>query len=80
LVFGTATAGIAVAVSESTDRHIRTARDMPLPDGIPLLASIPFILNKRDRRRRSIKFGSFVAAYSIALFVAAAVVVSAIHR
>jgi len=80
LVFGAATAGIAVAVSESTDRHIRTARDMPLPDGIPLLASIPFILNKRDRRRRSIKFGSFIAAYSIALFVAAAVVVSAIHR
>jgi polysaccharide chain length determinant protein (PEP-CTERM system associated) len=79
LVFGAGVAGVAVAVSESTDRNIRTARDMVLPDGLPVLASIPVIKNKRDRRRRALKLGSFIAAYSIALAVAAAVVVSG-HR
>jgi uncharacterized protein involved in exopolysaccharide biosynthesis len=80
LVFGAAVSGICVAVSESTDKNIRTARDLPLPDGIPMLASIPFISNRRDRRRRVLKFGSFIAAYSIALFVAAAVILAAGHR
>jgi hypothetical protein len=45
-----------------------------------MLASIPFIRNKRDRRGRVLKLGSFVAAYSIALCVAVAVIVSAAHR
>jgi polysaccharide chain length determinant protein (PEP-CTERM system associated) len=80
LVFGAAMAGIAVAVSESMDTNIRTARDVVLPDGVPMLASIPFISNKGDRRRRALRWGSFIAAYSIALFVAAAVIVSAKHR
>lgn len=79
-IFGAAMAGIAVAISESTDRNIRTARDVELPDGVPMLASIPFIRNKRDRRGRMLKMGSFVAAYSIALCVAVAVIVSAAHR
>jgi uncharacterized protein involved in exopolysaccharide biosynthesis len=79
-IFGAAMAGIAVAISESTDRNIRTARDVELPDGVPMLASIPFIRNKRDRRGRVLKLGSFVAAYSIALCVAVAVIVSAAHR
>jgi hypothetical protein len=73
-------AGIAVAVSESMDTNIRTARDVVLPDGVPMLASIPFIDNKSDRRRRALRWGSIVAAYSIALVVAAAVIVSAKHR
>jgi succinoglycan biosynthesis transport protein ExoP len=80
LVFGAAMSGIAVAVSESTDKNIRTARDMPLPEDVPVLASIPYIKNRRDRRRRAFKLGSFIAAYSIALFVAVAVIVSAAHR
>jgi uncharacterized protein involved in exopolysaccharide biosynthesis len=80
LVFGAAMAGIAVAVSESMDTNIRTARDVVLPDGVPMLASIPFIDNKSDRRRRALRWGSIVAAYSIALVVAAAVIVSAKHR
>jgi len=80
LVFGAAVAGIAIAVSESTDKNIRTARDISLPEGVPVLASIPFIKNTSDRRRRVLKWGSFIAAYSIALFVAAAVIVSSAHR
>jgi polysaccharide chain length determinant protein (PEP-CTERM system associated) len=80
IVFGAAVSGVAVAVSESADKNIRTARDLVLPDGMPVLASIPVIQNKRDRRRRVLKVGSFIAAYSIALAVAAAVVVSATHR
>ena len=45
LVFGAGLAGIAVAVAESTDKTVRTARDLVLPDGVPMLASIPFIRN-----------------------------------
>jgi len=80
LVFGCALSGIAIAISESTDKNIRTVRDVPLPEGTPLLASIPFIDNSRDRRRRVLKVGSFIAAYSIALGVAVAVILSSGHR
>jgi len=80
LVFGTAVACIAIAVSEATDKNIRTARDVSLPDDAPLLASIPFIRNRGDRRRRALKIGSFVAAYSIALSLAAALIIFSAHR
>jgi polysaccharide biosynthesis transport protein len=76
LVFGSALAGIGAALAESGDKKVRTARDVVLPSGIPMLASIPFIRNKRDRRRRAIMLTSFVAAYGLAIFVAAAVIVS----
>jgi polysaccharide biosynthesis transport protein len=80
LVFGSALAGIGMAVSESMDKNIRTARDILLPDVVPLLASIPYIKNKRDRRGHALKVGSIIAAYSIALSVAVAVIVSSLHR
>ncbi len=80
LVFGVALSGIAVAIAETLDKNIRTARDLPLPDGIPILASIPFIKNRRDRHARVFKVGSVIAVYSLALFVAGAVIVSALHR
>ncbi len=75
LVFGSALAGIGAALSESSDKSVRTARDLILPDGIPMLASIPFIKNKKDRRRRAIMLTSFVAAYGLAIFVVAAVII-----
>ncbi|HEX3847003.1 MAG TPA: hypothetical protein VHV81_06445 [Steroidobacteraceae bacterium] len=80
LLFGGAVAGIAVAVSESTDKSIRTVRDVQLPAEVPLLASIPFIRNSRDRRIRFFKLGSLAAAYSIAVCLAAAVIISAANR
>jgi polysaccharide chain length determinant protein (PEP-CTERM system associated) len=80
LVFGAALAGIAVAVAESADTSVRTPRDVLLPDGVPMLASIPYIDNKRDRRRRAIMLSTFVAAYSVALFISVAVIISARHH
>lgn len=80
LVFGCALAGIGAALAESGDKRVRTARDIVLPDGIPMLASIPFIKNKKDRRRRAIMVTSFAAAYGLAIFVAAAVIVSSRFR
>jgi hypothetical protein len=80
LVFGAAVAGIAVAISESSDKNIRAARDIELPDGVPMLASIPFIENKRDRRGRVLKLGSLIVAYCLAISIAAAVIISAAHR
>ena len=80
LVIGAALAGIAVAVTESMDRNVRTATDLALPDGVVVLSSIPFIENNWDRRRRAIMFSSFVAAYSVALVVVAVVIVSARHH
>jgi uncharacterized protein involved in exopolysaccharide biosynthesis len=80
LVFGAALAGIAVAVAESTDKNVRTARDVVLPDGVPVLASIPYIENKKDRRHRAIMFSTFVGAYSAAFLIVIAVIVSARHH
>ncbi len=80
LILGAALAGIAVAVTESMDSNVRTARDLPLPEGVVMLASIPFIRNKWDRRRRAIMFSSFVAAYSVAILVVAVVIISARHH
>jgi polysaccharide chain length determinant protein (PEP-CTERM system associated) len=80
LVFGAAVAGIAVAVSEGTDKSVRTARDLALPADVPVLSSIPFIDNTSDRRRHALKVGSFIAAYSIAIVTAVAVIISAGQR
>jgi uncharacterized protein involved in exopolysaccharide biosynthesis len=80
LVIGAALTGIAVASAESMDQNVRTSRDLLLPDGALLLASIPFIKNKRDRRRRAIMLTSFAAAYSIAAFAAIAVIISSLRR
>lgn len=79
-IIGAALAGIAVAVTESMDTNVRTAKDLPLPDGVAVLSSIPYIANRSDRRRRAIMFTSFVAAYSVALIVVAVVIVSARHH
>ncbi len=75
-VLGAVLAGIAVAVAETTDSNLRTARDVLLPEGVPVLANIPFIRNRRDRRRRAIMLSSFAAAYSIAILVVVAVLIS----
>jgi succinoglycan biosynthesis transport protein ExoP len=80
LVFGGALVGIAVAISESTDKNIRTARDLLLPEGVAMLASIPFIPNRSDRRGRVLKLGSLVGAYCVAVSVAVVVIIAAAHR
>lgn len=80
VVLGAVLTAIAVAIVESMDSNVRAARDVPLPPGVPLLASIPFIKNKKDRRRRALLVTSFAAVYSVALFVVIAVIVSARHR
>ena len=77
---GIALSGIAVAAAESMDRNIRATKDLNLPEAMPLLASIPFIKNSRDRRRRTIMLTSFAAAYSVAAVAAIAVILSALHR
>jgi polysaccharide chain length determinant protein (PEP-CTERM system associated) len=78
-VFGAALTGIAVAVSESMDTSVRMARDLMLPDGVPMLASIPFINNRSDRRRRAIMLSSLAAGYSAAILIVFAVIVSSRH-
>ncbi len=80
LFFGVALTGIAVAVAESLDKNVRTGRDLHLPEEVPLLVSIPFIDNGRDRRRRAIMLSSVLASYTVAALIAGAVVVSALHR
>jgi succinoglycan biosynthesis transport protein ExoP len=80
LVVGAALTGIAVASAESMDHKVRASKDLALPDGALLLASIPFIKNKRDRRRRALMLSSFAAAYSLAAFAAIAVIISSLRR
>jgi polysaccharide chain length determinant protein (PEP-CTERM system associated) len=80
LVLGGTVSVIAVAIAESTDPSVRTPRDIQLPAGVPILASIPFIDNINDRRRRALAVTSFVAAYSIAIVAVGAVIVFSRHR
>jgi polysaccharide biosynthesis transport protein len=80
LVIGAALSGIAVAVAEAMDKKVRIARDLPMLNDVPVLANIPFIRNTRDKRRRALVFGSFLAAYSVAACAAIAVIVSARYR
>lgn len=80
LVFGAAVSGIAVAVAESTDGTVRTTRDLLLPEGVPLLASVPFISNGVDRRRKTIMLSSLGIGYSLAILAVFAVIVSTRHH
>lgn len=80
LVLGAALTGIAVASAESMDRSVRTAKDLALPESASLLASIPFIENKQDRRRRAVKLTAFAAAYSAGAVAVIAVILSALRR
>ena len=80
LVIGAALTGIAVAVSESMDRTVHITRDISVFNDVAVLASIPIIRNKRDKRRRFIEFTSLATAYSIAAIIAGAVIVSALHH
>jgi polysaccharide biosynthesis transport protein len=78
-VLGCVISGIAVAIAESTDTNVRTSKDIVLPEGVPVLASIPFILNKTDHRRRAIMLTSFTTAYSLAIAVVIVVLISSRH-
>jgi polysaccharide biosynthesis transport protein len=80
LVLGAAFTGIAVASAESMDHNIRASKDLVLPQSTPLLASIPFIQNSKDRRKRTIMLTSFAATYSLAAVVAIAVILLALRR
>ncbi len=79
LVVGCALAGVAVAIAESMGTAIRSPRDLPILDDTPLLASIPWIQNAKDRRRRRIMFASAFALYGFAILFVASTVVSALH-
>jgi polysaccharide biosynthesis transport protein len=80
LVFGVALTGIAVAIAESNDKSVRITRVLPLLNTIPVLASIPYIRNTRDKRRHALMLSSFAAAYSLAVVVMIAVIISTRHR
>jgi succinoglycan biosynthesis transport protein ExoP len=80
LVFGMALTGIAVAIAESNDKHVRITRVLPLLNDVPVLASIPYIRNTRDKRRHAFMLSSFAVAYSLAAVIAIAVIISTRHR
>jgi len=80
LVLGLALTVLAIAIAESTDRKVRTARDAAMFTDYPVLASIPRIRNSRDQRRRALLFSTFATAYSIAAVIAGAVILFGIHR
>lgn len=80
LVFGVALTGIAVAIAESNDKKVRTTRIRPLLNDLPLLASIPYIRNTRDKRRNALMLSSFAAAYSVAAVIAIAVIILTRHQ
>lgn len=79
VVLGGLFSAIAVAIAEASDSKVRDTRDLPSFGDAPVLATIPNILNTRDRRRRRLVFVSWAAAYGIAIFVVSATVVSALR-
>jgi succinoglycan biosynthesis transport protein ExoP len=80
VVLGLGVSGIAVVLAESSDSRIRSVRDFPQFGDAQVLGAIPRISNAGDRRRRRLVFVSWAAAYSVAIFVVGAVVVSAVNR
>jgi polysaccharide biosynthesis transport protein len=80
VVLGLGVSGIAVVLAESSDSRIRTMSDFPLFGDAQVLGAIPRISNAGDRRRRRFVFVSWAAAYSVALFVVGAAVVSAVSQ
>jgi polysaccharide biosynthesis transport protein len=80
LVLGCVLAGVAIALAESSDSKIRGSGDLPTFADAALLASIPLIDNKADRRRHRVAFLSWVAAYGAAIFIVGATVVAALNR
>ena len=78
IVLGGLFCAIAIVIAEASDSNIRDARDLPMFGDAQLLASIPKILNTHDRRRRRWVFASWAAAYSAAIFIVGATVISAL--
>ncbi len=79
LVLGVGIAGAAVAIAEGADSNVRHTRDLPEIAGVPMLATIPVILNTNDRRRRRLVFGSYVAAFSVLVVFVGVTIVAALH-
>ena len=74
IVLGGGLAGALVAVRESTDPTIRSARDLGELTEIKPLAAVPFMLNRADRRKRVLAWGAASVIAAIALtFVGAAI-------
>jgi len=79
LVLGGALSAIAVAMAETSDRTMRSARDFPQLADVPVLASIPRILNRHDKRRQRLVFVSWVAAYAVVILFIGAIVASSLR-
>jgi succinoglycan biosynthesis transport protein ExoP len=79
LVLGGLFSGIAVAIAEASDTNVRDVSDLPVLADALVLAAIPRINNKRDRRVRRLKMVSWAAAYSLAVFFVGAVVIHAVN-
>ncbi len=79
IVLGGLFSAIAVAIAEASDSRIRDVRDLPLFGEVQMLAAIPTIMTKRDRRRRRLAFASWAAAYTVAILVVGTTVVHALR-
>jgi polysaccharide biosynthesis transport protein len=80
VVLGLGLSGLAVVIAESSDSRIRSVNDFPQFGDAQVLGAIPRISTAGDRRRRRFVFVSWAAAYSIALFLVGATVISAVNR
>lgn len=80
LVIGGALAVGAAAFAEITDPTIRSARDLREITDIQPIGAVPVILNRADRRRRYLVWGSVTAVFAVAVMFVGASVLSEIGR
>jgi len=76
VVLGLALSAISVAVRDSADPSIRSARDLAEITDIKPIGAIPFVLNQDDKRRRAMLWSVYGLALGLGLIIATSAVIS----
>jgi polysaccharide chain length determinant protein (PEP-CTERM system associated) len=74
VVLGAALSAGLIALKESIDPSIRSTRDLIEITSIKPIGTIPYMLNRTDRRRRAIELFSAIVICAIAIFLVSSVI------
>jgi polysaccharide chain length determinant protein (PEP-CTERM system associated) len=76
VVLGLALSAISVAVRDSADPSIRSARDLAEITDIKPIGAIPFVLNQADRRKRAMLWSAYGLVVAVALIIVSSAIMS----
>jgi polysaccharide chain length determinant protein (PEP-CTERM system associated) len=76
IVLGLALSAVSVAIRDSADPSIRSARDLGEITDIKPIGAIPFVFNKGDKRKRTMLWGVYALTVGIALIIVSTAIVN----